>query len=511
MADPTKPFCPGDDSIYESGTLRDREGQWTFVYDLRQTPKESSHFKRVYKGVFEQDGIPSVPARALEYDSNSVVLFAQECANLKFLSSRGVGPRLLAVTEASLSGGRRKLPVLIERDAGSSLISLLGGKEGGDGASPMPVLHAPGTAERALENAKVLFDVRLQLHNAHRVGLYHRDLRCENVCVRRFGPLPQDVRATIIDFDMGSLVGAGTPKNRAPLYSTLFRELPSYIAQKPQTWNPSPLELDMGYLAVLQYHLECGEACLNGWRHTTDGLSQFLEYLRNNVTYFGYSNADAKPYARRLDAALDLSDLATITGLIAVDRNAFPSSQLLAFAQTFHKPFFDREDMQMCSNSPEAKLSAMVEQIARAKFESYKDLRRSQGKPVVYENMEDQPLDLQRSNFAQAEHIPTKVAALGYGLAQKGDCDPGLVVTALTDEQVEVLARMEHDRFVEERVAAGWALDATAEGSDPQKKTSPFLVPYDELDYDIQEYDRDAVRQMIPLLDQAGLAIVRQR
>lgn len=165
----------------------------------------------------------------------------------------------------------------------------------------------------------------------------------------------------------------------------------------------------------------------------------------------------------------------------------------------------------MCDNSPEAKLNAMVDQIARAKFESYKKLRRAQGKPVVYENREDQPLDLQRSTYAQAEHIPAKVAALGCALAQKEDCDQALVVTELSDEQVEMLARLEHDRFVEERLAAGWTLDANAQASDPQRKTSPFLVPYDDLDYDIQEYDRDAARQMLPLLDQAGLAVVRRR
>jgi len=164
----------------------------------------------------------------------------------------------------------------------------------------------------------------------------------------------------------------------------------------------------------------------------------------------------------------------------------------------------------MCNNSPEAMLAAMVDKIAHAEFETYKRQRRDQGKQIEYENMEDQPLDLQRSNYAQAEHIPIKVRALGYELMPVGESDPERVVDKLTDEQIEVLAHLEHDRYMEERLAAGWTLDRSATKSEVDRKTSPFLVPYDELTHEMQEYDRDTARQLIPLLHMAGLAMVRR-
>lgn len=157
----------------------------------------------------------------------------------------------------------------------------------------------------------------------------------------------------------------------------------------------------------------------------------------------------------------------------------------------------------------DAELERMTDTIAHAMFDSYKALRRSQGKSVEYEAFESQPADLQRSNYDQARHISAKVAALGLGLAREGEVGAERVVEGFTNEQVEALARMEHDRFNEERLSAGWTLDRSASGSDPVRKVSPYLVPYDELEYDVQEYDRESARQLIPMLRAAGIVVVR--
>ena len=47
-----------------------------------------------------------------------------------------------------------------------------------------------------------------------------------------------------------------------------------------------------------------------------------------------------------------------------------------------------------------------------------------------------------------------------------------------------MLTCLEHDRFVWERVAAGWTLERIATKSDSKHKMSPLLVSFDELDYD---------------------------
>jgi hypothetical protein len=510
----------------KEGQMLGGDGRWTFVYDEQQIPLMSSRRKRVYVGTFEREGERPVRARALVYFPEEFVAFGRECANLRLMSSLGVGPRLLAIDRGRPVGSAVEMPVLIEQDAGECLATLIDGRSSAydvrfGGMSPAASeaeqelervrMAAVGTPERALQNAKIMYDVMVQLQSAHKSGIYHRDLRCENVCVRRFGPAPQDIRATVIDFDLGASAWEGKPHARAPLYHTLFEEIPLFLGYGREPFDPNPLELDMAYLAALQYHLERNRLSLNGRAHADSEIVSFLEFIKAQVGYFDYRAGSFPPHARELDMGLDIKTLAERLGLVRVDEKTFASAQLLVRAKALHRPFFDEEDLQMCNQSPEAALAAMVDKIAHAVFEDYNALRRSQGKPVEYDRMEDQPQDLQRSNYAQAEDIPVKVRALGYELVPIEECDPECVVDALTDEQVEVLARLEHDRFVEERIAAGWTLDRSAAKSNPERKTSPFLVPYDELAYDVQEYDRDAVRQMIPLLRMAGLAMARRR
>jgi len=69
------------------------------------------------------------------------------------------------------------------------------------------------------------------------------------------------------------------------------------------------------------------------------------------------------------------------------------------------------------------------------------------------------------------------------------------------------MARMEHERWVWERLMSGWIY---ANGpKDLDKKTSPYMIPYDSLTNDIQEYDRQTVRIVPDLLAQVGSELYR--
>jgi hypothetical protein len=510
MPDPTKVFSGGYNP-QAPGRICDEGGFWEFVYDPYQVPKKSSRQKLVYRGVFSTRGDSPVAARALVYKRAGLAAFGSECANLRLLTSIGVGPRLLAITQGDLDCGVSIDPVILEQDAGQSLATVLERSHDGCRAAGDVTLAPIGTRDRTLQNAKIMYDIYVQVMNAHRAGVYHRDLRCENVCVRRIGPAPQDIRATVIDFDlcvgsMGAYLAA-----RAPLYQTLFEEIPMVLGSSQLSITPNSLELDMAYLAALQYHVERGELCLNGNMHEECELQSFVAFVSREIGYVGFAEDGRMSYARELDQALDIDVLASLLGLVHVDEATFSSAQLLARARTLCRPYLDGEDMRMCSKSPEVRIASNIDKIALAVFETYKEQCRLQGRTVQYERMEDQPADLRQSNYAQAEHIPVKVQALGYELVPIDECGADLAIDELTPEQIEVVARLEHERFVQERIAAGWTLDRSIQKGDAEHKRSPFLVPYDELEYDIQEYDRDTARQMIPLLRMAGLAMVRQR
>ena len=79
---------------------------------------------------------------------------------------------------------------------------------------------------------------------------------------------------------------------------------------------------------------------------------------------------------------------------------------------------------------------------------------------------------------------------------------------AFIDEQVEALARIEHERWTDERLAAGWTLGPKR---DPENLTSPYLIPYDDLPERVKDYDRDSARQLIGLVRGAGLRVVRPK
>jgi RyR domain len=89
----------------------------------------------------------------------------------------------------------------------------------------------------------------------------------------------------------------------------------------------------------------------------------------------------------------------------------------------------------------------------------------------------------------------------GYEFApiNEWDADP----VELTGEQVEELARREHDRWQDERRQAAWRYGPVR---DAHAKLSPYLVPWDELTEDVRNLDRDAVRLIPTVLARAAYA-----
>jgi len=108
------------------------------------------------------------------------------------------------------------------------------------------------------------------------------------------------------------------------------------------------------------------------------------------------------------------------------------------------------------------------------------------------------PEEIKDANRHQADHIPIKLRSIGCATrpAQDAQARP----FEFTPAQVELMARMEHDRWKADRWLAGWTY--VSGKKDPEKKTHPDLVAYDQLSEDIKEWDRHAVRDIPGLLAQ---------
>jgi len=104
---------------------------------------------------------------------------------------------------------------------------------------------------------------------------------------------------------------------------------------------------------------------------------------------------------------------------------------------------------------------------------------------------------LQRSNLSQAGDIPNKLATIGKRLARQG------APLRLDDEQIELLAEIEHGRWNVERLRGGWQLGER----EVTRLVSSYLKPWAELDDEAREFDREAVRNLAPALAEAGWGV----
>ena len=153
-------------------------------------------------------------------------------------------------------------------------------------------------------------------------------------------------------------------------------------------------------------------------------------------------------------------------------------------------------------------LGGTNERIARAIHQGYVAQRLAAGEDpaddpslAVWEQL---PHDLRESNRQQAKHISAKLQSVSCELIAR----PDAVITPIefTDEEIEPMARMEHDRWVEERRTAGWRW---GKSKDVKKRINPYLVPWDQIGDNVKEYNRNAVRLMPAILAKADYDIHR--
>ena len=143
-----------------------------------------------------------------------------------------------------------------------------------------------------------------------------------------------------------------------------------------------------------------------------------------------------------------------------------------------------------------------LEKMAKIIHDNYNKKRKADGEAVKYPTWEGLPDTLKYSNIRQARSVYSKLAMCGFEVSAH-PLDSCAEVAEFTPGQVEMLAREEHDEFVAERLANGW----THGDRDDEKKQSPYLVPYTALTENVKDYDRDAVRNIFPMLRQLGLRV----
>ena len=151
--------------------------------------------------------------------------------------------------------------------------------------------------------------------------------------------------------------------------------------------------------------------------------------------------------------------------------------------------------------------SAVREQLARAIHAAYRETERGLTTPddPSIAAWNDLPSYLRYSNCAQADRICEKVHRAGYVVDTCGSAAP---VARFTREELDIMAQMEHGRWVVERLEGGWT---PGPGRDARRKISPYLVPWQTLPEDVKDKEREMVRAIPRLLAEIGYQVCTTR
>lgn len=338
-------------------------------------------------------------------------------------------------------------------------------------------------------------DERLHAH-----GLYHRDIRAANICVRRFGMQPEDLHATLIDHEpVTGYEGTDIPASAERYRRAVFCDIPRHLHTEASEIRPTSLMRDLGYLSALRYELASGksiETALPG--ELAMGIRPFFQYTE-----------DGMPIIRRLDRSQDIDPIAHLLRLTPLDADHFFDERIRAFIKERIAPsgYLDERARQVAQRETGILDDAPVDRLARdAAYRMWADACRRAGRVPEYSSFEDQPEQLQASNIDQIRDIPSKMRALGYRIVKRGRIPEAQRVTSFSAEEIEYLAFLEHLRWCDERIQGGWVLGSPR---DDERRIHPNLIPYDALSETDKEYNRVAARGIIGILDSMGYAVAR--
>jgi hypothetical protein len=153
--------------------------------------------------------------------------------------------------------------------------------------------------------------------------------------------------------------------------------------------------------------------------------------------------------------------------------------------------------------------SGTVETLAAAIHGDYIRRRTSDGQ-TVQSNPSMAPWDelpetLRESNRLQAQHISTKLSAVGCGIEELVHDQKTPV--AFSAEEIETMSEMEHARWADDYFKAGWKPGPGPK--DLERRTHPHLVSWSDLPEEQKEIDRQTVRAIPELLNRIGLRVYR--
>ena len=201
--------------------------------------------------------------------------------------------------------------------------------------------------------------------------------------------------------------------------------------------------------------------------------------------------------ARSMETIIRLTQKEGSTGLF---RSSLPPKEQVAIHINFEK-FID-----LIEQDNLFKLKSVV--FSEKIHDFYRKMAKEKGWKVNYDMDYDQlPPHIKSDNIEAALRIPEVLSLISLQIKEKKGDEVEIDANNLHDlvaENIDMLAEVEHDLWTKEKILNGWRL---GERND-EKKRHPCLVPYRRLPDHEKEKDKDAVRNYISIIQEAGFNLV---
>lgn len=160
----------------------------------------------------------------------------------------------------------------------------------------------------------------------------------------------------------------------------------------------------------------------------------------------------------------------------------------------------NNEQLERMAEAVHATYRRLEIDIAAAQKQSSRDAWNGE---VLSLNYAELPEEFKEQNRAVVRSIYSKLVSAGYSVTVS-DKSPILIDFSL--EEVELMARMEHERWVRAKLEAGWTYGAV---TDRASKQHVSIVPWDDLSSLEKEKDRRIVQAIPEILAAADFVVAR--
>jgi len=158
--------------------------------------------------------------------------------------------------------------------------------------------------------------------------------------------------------------------------------------------------------------------------------------------------------------------------------------------------------------TPELLFGGIHEMLAQSVHEDFVRQQKSSGHSVETNEIlvpwDQLPEKIKDSNRRYADHICIKLQSVDCYLTPLRDWDA--IEFRFFDSEVELMAEMEHARWVQERTREGWSYGGAR---DDEGRHHPSLVAWGDLSEDEKEKNRSFIRDLPRILAKAGFQIQR--